>query len=172
MSGRDPINARERLELMVRTTRGNMTVWSPAEVRDALDAFKAEVRAEIVGDIHSARLPTFAASESPMLVAKVVRAVDVRLAAQGPEAPYGNVEGSRATDATPDFFQPGHVYKHAAWTFRCDTVTTHPDTNERTVLGWFRFMNDTWRPLSCSEAEWAEGTWTDITDLDEAVGER
>lgn len=62
-----------------------------------------------------------------------------------------------------DFFQPGHTYKHEAWTFRCDTITTHPETGERTVLGWFRFRNDTWRSLSCGEAEWAEGVWTDIT---------
>jgi len=62
-----------------------------------------------------------------------------------------------------DFFQPGHTYKHEAWTFRCDAITTHPDTGERAVLGWFHFRNDTWRPLSCGEAEWAEGLWVDIT---------
>jgi hypothetical protein len=70
-----------------------------------------------------------------------------------------------------DFFQPGHTYKHEAWTFRCDAITTHPDTGERTVLGWFRFRNDTWRSLSCGEAEWAEGIWADITGV-EAAGKR
>lgn len=64
---------------------------------------------------------------------------------------------------TTDFFQVGHAYKHASWTFRVDAITSHPDTGERTVLGWFRFLNDSWRPLSCGEAEWAEGVWTDIT---------
>ncbi|HEX5566711.1 MAG TPA: hypothetical protein VFY14_07245 [Streptomyces sp.] len=70
---------------------------------------------------------------------------------------------SELADEAADFFQPGHTYKHEAWTFRCDAITTHPDTGERTVLGWFRFRNDSWRPLSCGEAEWAEGVWTDIT---------
>lgn len=39
------MTARERLAIMVRTDRGNMTVWSQSEVRDALDAFAADVRA-------------------------------------------------------------------------------------------------------------------------------
>lgn len=37
---------RERLTGMVRTDRGDMTVWSPAEVHDALDAYRAAVLAE------------------------------------------------------------------------------------------------------------------------------
>lgn len=72
--------------------------------------------------------------------------------------------------APADFFQPGHTYKHAAWTFRADAITNHAETGERTVLGWFRFLNDTWRPLSCGEAEWAEGVWTDITSTEAAEG--
>ncbi|MEU0397972.1 hypothetical protein ABZ208_35505 [Streptomyces sp. NPDC006208] len=40
----------ERLKAMVRTDRGSVTVWSPDEVRDALDAHRAEARAEILGD--------------------------------------------------------------------------------------------------------------------------
>ncbi|MGW3164783.1 hypothetical protein ACWC9Q_18305 [Streptomyces sp. NPDC001142] len=40
------MNARERLQIMVRTTRGSMTVWSPPEVRAALDAYRAEVLRE------------------------------------------------------------------------------------------------------------------------------
>lgn len=161
------MNARQRLQIMIRTDRGSMTVWSPAEVQEALDAYRAQVRNEAAEDVHRAELPTFAATENPVLVAKTVRAIDVRLAELGPQAPYGVTEGTEPTDT--DFFQPGHTYKHEAWTFRCDTVTAHPDTGERTVLGWFRFRNDTWRPLSCGEAEWAEGIWADIT---EAVRER
>ncbi|MFE7194056.1 hypothetical protein [Kitasatospora sp. NPDC057541] len=44
------MNARERLEAMVRTDRGNMTVWSPQELREALDAYADEVRADADGD--------------------------------------------------------------------------------------------------------------------------
>jgi hypothetical protein len=39
---------RERLAIMARTDRGSMTVWSPAEVRDAIDAFRAQVRREVL----------------------------------------------------------------------------------------------------------------------------
>jgi hypothetical protein len=38
------MNARKRLELMIRTDRGDMTVWSEGEVRNALDAYAAEVQ--------------------------------------------------------------------------------------------------------------------------------
>jgi hypothetical protein len=40
------MNARERLTILTRTDRSNMTVWSPGEVREALDAFRAEVLRE------------------------------------------------------------------------------------------------------------------------------
>lgn len=40
------MNARDRLKIMVRTTRGSMTVWSPPEVLSALDAYRAEVLRE------------------------------------------------------------------------------------------------------------------------------
>ncbi|WP_318205348.1 hypothetical protein [Streptomyces sp. SCL15-4] len=36
------MNARERLTLMIRRDRGNMTVWSQPEVNDALDAHRAQ----------------------------------------------------------------------------------------------------------------------------------
>ncbi|WP_055695805.1 hypothetical protein [Streptomyces prasinopilosus] len=40
------MNARERLEAMVRTDRGDMNVYSEPEVRDALDAYTAQVLRE------------------------------------------------------------------------------------------------------------------------------
>ncbi|MFD8866068.1 RING finger protein [Streptomyces sp. NPDC059590] len=40
------MNAREVLETMIRTDRGSMTVWSPAEACNAVDAFRAEVLRE------------------------------------------------------------------------------------------------------------------------------
>jgi hypothetical protein len=40
--------ARERIELMVRTDPGSMTVWSPAEVRNALDGHRDAVIAEVL----------------------------------------------------------------------------------------------------------------------------
>ena len=46
---RRPMSARERLQVMVRTGHGSMTVWSESEVREALDAYRAEVLAEAAG---------------------------------------------------------------------------------------------------------------------------
>jgi hypothetical protein len=66
---------------------------SPEIANRVVDTFEAEIRDEIVADIHRAELPKFPAGESPENVSKVVRAVDVRLAAQGSNAPYWVAKG-------------------------------------------------------------------------------
>lgn len=76
------------------------------EIADAvLDAIRPKPEAEttllrerVAADIHRARLPVFAAGEDPALVARTVRAVDVRLAQLGPYAPY--YVPAQADDAT------------------------------------------------------------------------
>lgn len=79
------------------------------------------------------------------------------------------VESEPCPEHAPDFFQPGHTYAYAAWKFRCDTVTTHPGTGERTALGWFRTSRGAWRPFSASQREWAEGVWkATVTESGEA----
>jgi hypothetical protein len=51
------MSARERLADMVRTDRGDMNVYSQPEVRAALDAYRGEVQAEILGtDLNPSRL--------------------------------------------------------------------------------------------------------------------
>jgi hypothetical protein len=40
------MSPRKRLTLMVRTNRGSMTVWSPPEVHEALDDYRADVLRE------------------------------------------------------------------------------------------------------------------------------
>ncbi|WP_062214661.1 hypothetical protein [Streptomyces sp. NBRC 109706] len=42
------MSARATLEVMVRTGRGQMTVWSPTEVKQALDRYRAEARADVL----------------------------------------------------------------------------------------------------------------------------
>ncbi|MFE4857284.1 hypothetical protein [Streptomyces sp. NPDC056670] len=59
-----------------------------APPEELLDACRAEVRAEIAADIRRAELPSFPPGERADLVAQTVRAVDVRIAEQGAEAPY------------------------------------------------------------------------------------
>jgi hypothetical protein len=44
------MNARARLRLMIRTSAGQMTVWSDAEVDAAFADYRAEVRAEALAE--------------------------------------------------------------------------------------------------------------------------
>ncbi|MCT9092933.1 hypothetical protein N4G70_29275 [Streptomyces sp. ASQP_92] len=56
------------------------------------EVVRTEVRAEVAADIRRAELPSFPAGERTDLVAKTMRAVDVRIAEWGAEAPYGVTE--------------------------------------------------------------------------------
>ncbi|MEV5449981.1 hypothetical protein [Streptomyces sp. NPDC052535] len=71
--------------------------------------------------------------------------------------------GWLCADCAADFFQPGHTYRHSAWSFRCDALTTHPDTGERVALGWFRFSDQPCRPFTADGGHWRDG-WRDITE--------
>ncbi|MET8978505.1 hypothetical protein ABZX85_23095 [Streptomyces sp. NPDC004539] len=65
-------------------------------------------------------------------------------------------------DATP-FFQPGHVYALADdWQFRCDTVSTDPNTGERAAIGWLRVRSSPWTTYAYTASEW-DGDWADVT---------
>jgi hypothetical protein len=86
------VNARQALYAAVMKG-GPHSPDRSEKASELIDAFAAEVRAEAAADVHRAELPTFPADETPENVAKTVRAVDVRLAAQGPEAPYGVAKG-------------------------------------------------------------------------------
>jgi hypothetical protein len=63
------------------------------EIDGYLQAAYSEIRSEAANDVHRDELPTIPVDETPEIVAKTVRAVDVRLAAQGAEAPYGVAQG-------------------------------------------------------------------------------
>lgn len=62
-----------------------------------------------------------------------------------------------APTATPEFFQVGRTYSEPGdttdWRFRCDAITTHPETGERTALGWKHFRGQ-WSECSYPESEW------------------
>ncbi|MFG2873316.1 hypothetical protein [Streptomyces sp. NPDC048338] len=55
--GRREMAPRRRLEIMIRTDRGSMTAWSPAEVRDALDAYRAAILREAADGLSAAYFP-------------------------------------------------------------------------------------------------------------------
>jgi hypothetical protein len=60
----------------------------PTLTEEALYVHGEKVRSEIADDLHRADVPTFAATEDPVLVVKTTRAIDVRLVSDGTSAPY------------------------------------------------------------------------------------
>ncbi|MGW3152744.1 hypothetical protein [Streptomyces sp. NPDC001089] len=74
-----------------------------------------------------------------------------------------------AGESTPEreFFQPGHTYSGKyGWRFRCDSITTHPEDDERTALGW-RLWNGTWEPCQYGESDWGAHLAAGHTDITE-----
>lgn len=57
-------------------------------LRAELASLTTAARAAVAADVHRAELPTFPADETPEVVARTVRAIDVRLAGHGVDAPY------------------------------------------------------------------------------------
>ncbi len=82
------------------------------------------------------------------------------------------IAGAVGDDETSaaDFFEPGRTYRDYAWLFRCDAVTTHPETGTRTALGWTSVRASGWTTYSHDEAHWADGDWTDITEIPARCG--
>ncbi|MGW3428940.1 hypothetical protein ACWDHW_13430 [Streptomyces melanosporofaciens] len=80
----------------------------------------------------------------------------------------GKVSPAGAEITQPaDFFQPGHTYSddEHGWKFRVDTVTTHPETGERTALGW-RYWTG-WEPYAYGEDDWEIHQMVGHTDVTE-----
>jgi hypothetical protein len=93
--------------------------------------------------------------------------VDVQRLALDHAIEDANARDKARQSAATDFFHPGHTYQHSAWQFRCDAVTTHPDSGERTALGWFRYRAGEWGCFSATEPEWADG-WINLTERGES----
>lgn len=163
------MNARERLEVMIRTDRGSMTVWSQPEIRDALDAYRAEILAED-GQAYDGELEMFRflvrtlrlVARGDAGFAEMRRLLWHHATDEAAQQELSWEKNSREAEPTPDFFQPNHVYKHSAWTFRCAAVTTYPGTTDPAAIGWFRFLNGEWTLYTASQAEWDDG-WTDLS---------
>ncbi|WP_328846159.1 hypothetical protein [Streptomyces sp. NBC_00258] len=73
-----------------------------------------------------------------------------------------------AATATPDFFEVGRTYTEPGdttdWRFRCDAITTHPGTGERTALGWKHFHGE-WTECAYPESDW------EIHQIADALGQ-
>lgn len=83
-------------------------------------------------------------------------------------AATGEKATAAAATATPDFFEVGRTYTEPGditdWRFRCDAITTHPGTGERTALGWKHFRGE-WSECSYDEDEW------EIHQIADAIGQ-
>lgn len=77
----------------------------------------------------------------------------------------------------PSFFQPGHLYAaRVGWPdgrerfrFRCESVTTDPETGQPRALGQHGRLRTAdgawiWTPNPRTFDDWRGGAWTDITD--------
>ncbi len=63
----------------------------------------------------------------------------------------------------PDFFEPGHVYAHDVYRFRCEFVATHPTHGRRSAWGWFGHEGRGWRHQDFSERQFQVREWADVT---------
>lgn len=61
------------------------------------------------------------------------------------------------------FFQPGHVYAHGPYRFRCEYIVTHPTDGRRSAWGWFGHEGRGWRHQDFSERQFQVREWTDVT---------
>lgn len=95
--------------------------------------------------------------------------VQAHASAGGPEKDTSDGDqppAGESTPAPPHFFQPGHTYTDGSWIYRCDAVSTHPDTGDRTAIGWLRLASSRTRDrarshvVSLTAEDWADG-WTD-----------
>ena len=159
-------------ELASKLDRGAVRIFlGTPHYRDAMDAHRAEVLAEAVALIETARAADEAMYRDEP--AQINRRVGMRTAMALLRREYEPVpEPSRrprvrresaagkcaregeSTQPAPDFFQPGHGYTHLDGTdFLCVAVTTHPNTGEARALGW-RIYNGWHQPAALDPDDW------------------
>lgn len=166
------MNAREVLEGMIRTDRGDMTVHSPAEVQSRLDAYRAEVLAEHDGHVRTATL-------TEVTTWLVKKAREFHASSRKREREQGDTCAVLASKIArgavrpdnlrmlpdPGFFEVDRTYEreHHGDTIRflVEYVSTSPDGRHRVAHGWrTRSWDPGWEP---SDSDDLTG-WTDITD--------
>lgn len=76
-----------------------------------------------------------------------------------------NADAGQPDNDASGFFQPGHRYAHNQWHFHCATVTAHPETGERSAIGWTQISDGSWTTYAYSEAAWGGG-WVDVTEAE------
>lgn len=69
-----------------------------------------------------------------------------------------------------DFFDPGCTYRDGSrWAFRCDMITTHPESGERIALGWCYFSG-VWEARAYTDDDWEFVAACGFSDMEAADG--
>ncbi|MFH9248185.1 hypothetical protein ACH4LK_22485 [Streptomyces lydicus] len=162
---------RERLAIMVRTDRGSMTVWSPGEVRDAIDAFRAEVLRE-AAEVAVRAARACGDTEAGQYAASVAASIGNELRRMADAAGKDTPAGGESTRDAGDFFQPGRTYtRNLPYrapedrpNFRCVAVGQHPTKDAVRAFG-FEQPGDgaPWGSAAMRDVEWQDG-WVDVTE--------
>lgn len=126
---------------------GTPSVLPENMLDEALDAYRAEVLAE--ADL----LPK--ADVVAWLVKKAREGTPIEQLASKADRGAIRPDNLRMLPAT--FFEPGRTYSEpdgsTDWQFRCETVTTHPATGQRTAIGWRHFRGE-WEICAHDEGDW------------------
>ncbi len=168
------MSARKLLQLMIRTDRGSMTVWSKSEVASALDAYRAEVLRESADEIERQQAIEEAEERDRFGFldheSEICRGA-VRDKAEWLRRLADGEKSSREADATSDFFHPGRAYaarRHADLRFECLALSAGPDTGERKAIGWrYGPPHNGVRPhrlAALGADDWACCDWTETTN--------
>lgn len=150
------MSARERLQDMVRTERGDMNVYSQPEVRTALDAYRTEVLAEVTAWLVK-KAREYRAGVRDERVQADTAAVLASKIARGAVRP-----NNLRMLPDPGFFEVDRVYTSGSRKFRCEAVSASPGTGERRALGWqFAPVNGVhhWYAVALDSDDWAHGGW-------------
>lgn len=84
------------------------------------------------------------------------------------KAERGAIRPDNLRTLPPDFFEPGHVYRwYDIWTFECAAIAAHPETGERTALGWWRTGSAPRSVMEYTDAHWSPMHWQDVTEAGE-----
>lgn len=71
---------------------------------------------------------------------------------------------AKANASKGDFFQPGRMYAHGSYRFRCEYIATHPTHGRRSAWGWFGHEGRGWRHQDFSERQFQVREWADVTE--------
>ena len=157
------MNARERLAIMIRTDRCSMTVWSPEEAQDALDAHRAEVLAEadLLPKAHVVAWLVKKAREFRSLGHEQGRAQADAVAAMASKVARGAIRPDNLRRLPATFFEADLTYISGGSRFVCVAVTVDPKAGDREAWGWLHRSNGTRRMQRMWDDDWP--AWTPET---------